>query len=166
MRTDFASDADLTHLWATKYRIPLVHSSSPGWSYEVALVVPEADGRSLERAVWPTEDEAELIGHAIEFRMLWYREGWRTRMRERPLDVDGGTNTVVLLKDELGWHYRRHSWTMGPRFFPPYDAEQQYPGTRAGLLALLDERVFDLSSTWPMYKAEHGLEDSTRQTTL
>lgn len=138
-RPDFADDADLEHPWAKKYRIPLVSTLYPRWRYEVALAVPRDD--DLYRLVWPTEDEARAIGIYIDHRRNWYREGYRQRMLARPLDVDSGTNTVVLAKNEDGWHYRRDSWTSGGLWFPgihhPEEIRAPYTPDLAGLLAVI-----------------------------
>jgi hypothetical protein len=151
----FADDADLTHPWAEKYRIPLICTSHPAWKYEVALVVPDpTDQLDLYQAVWPDESEAEVIGYAIEARVRWYRQSWRDKMRERPLDVDGGTNTLILLKRAKGWRFRRASWTEGP-LFAPYPVDT-FPPTRAGLIALLDKEL-PFSDDWAAVKAEHNL---------
>jgi hypothetical protein len=111
---EFADDADLTHPWAARYRIPVIAEHHPRWSYEVALVVPDpAEDYSFRTRVpvWPTEDEAALIAVAIAHRMEYYRDSWAAKMRERPLDVDSTTNTLILRKTDKGWDYSRRSWT-------------------------------------------------------
>lgn len=132
------TDADLTHPWATKWRIPLVATPYPRWFYEVALVVPRGEFEWLN-VVWPTDDEAEIIGSYIDYRRDYYRESHQRKMLARALDVDGSTNTVILAKTEAGWRYRCASWTSGGLW--PYldNADQQanYPPTRAGLIEII-----------------------------
>lgn len=138
---DFASDANLTHEWATRWRIPLVRTPITRWKYEVALVVPPAEPDPYDpwRATWPTEPEAAVIGSLIDFRMTWYNERWQAKMREWPLDVDSGTNTLVLLKRETCWSYRRASFNDAMTWPAWNNAEQValYPPTKAGLVAII-----------------------------
>lgn len=137
----------LDHDWVRKYRIPMVASEYPRWHYEVCLVVPAEDHKhpSLE-FLWPNEDEAELIGRAIEHRMLWYRESWRDKMREQPLDVDGTTNTLILAKTNEGWQYRKRTWEHGlwPKTCLPGHRETPkpfFPPNTEGLKTLLDREL-------------------------
>lgn len=144
------TDADLTHPWVERYRIPLVDSPWPTWKYEVALVRPGYGNHGFwADAQWPTEDEARLIGCAIDFCRDWYREGYQQTMLARPLDVDSGTNTVILMKLPRGWVYRRATHEYGPLMFPSFDADEQYPD----LMPLLD-KIWDLTDNWPKWKAE------------
>jgi len=150
MSVEAFTDADLTHPWVEKYRIPLVSTPWPRWKYEVALVRPSyANHGFWADALWPSEDEARLIGCAIDFRRSWYREGWAAQMLERPLDVDSGTNTVVLMKLPRGWVYRLATHTYGPPMWPSYDAAEQYPD----LEPLLD-RVWDITDRWANWKRD------------
>lgn len=139
-------DADLTHPWAAQHRIPLVEHQWPHWKYEVALVRPnDADSEFLLLvAVWPTEEEAALIGRYITWRREYYREHWQAKMLKRPLDVDSGTNTQILMKTEHGWHYRLASWNQG---LMPLPEDEQIPPTIDGLIALLD-RINNMSARW------------------
>jgi hypothetical protein len=138
--TEFAHDADLTHPWAQRYRIPLVRTPYPAWRYEVALVIPSDEQPDLWHATWPTEDEAELIGSAIEFRRSWYREGYAAKMLERPLDVDSTTNSLILLRNsERGWQYRLASYEHGP--WPYGESPIRFGLDRNGLQALPDYRA-------------------------
>lgn len=138
----------LDHDWVRKYRIPMVASEYPRWYYEVCLVVPTEDQHPGGLTfLWPTEDEAEMIGRAIEHRMLWYREGWRNKMREQPLDVDGTTNTLILAKTNEGWQYRRRTWEHGlsPKTsltgFWAKDKRPFFPPNMDGLKTLLDREL-------------------------
>jgi hypothetical protein len=146
--TDEFEDADLTHPWVERYRIPLVEHQWPQWKYEVALVRPTERDHDFETLVaqWPTEEEAALIGRYIDFRRRWYREHFQQQMLARALDVDSGTNTQILLKSEKGWHYRRGTWDQGLFPIPGYHSVS-FSSDRDGLVALLDH-VNSLSSRW------------------
>lgn len=139
---DFADDTiGLGHDWTQRWRIPLVLNPYPRWKYEVALVVPPETPRTFDpwRAVWPTEAEAEVAGSLIGYRRTWYNDRWQAEMLQRPLDVDSGTNTVVLMKREDGWSYRRATFRGGPPTWPsPLNPKKcaLYPPTKAGLIAL------------------------------
>ena len=148
---EFADDADLAHPWVAAYRIPLT-SRSPRWRYEVAVVSPANDGYMPEhaRAELPTEAEAQVIGSYIDFRRSWYSSHWAKEKLERPLDVDEGTNTVVLLRTSSDWAYARASWTDGPAF-----VRSPVPSPDVtGLFALLDHINRD-SSSWEAWKSGH-----------
>jgi hypothetical protein len=108
----------------------------------------------LYGAIEPTEAEAEVIGCYIDFRRSYYRESWAARMLERPFDVDDSTNTVVLLKTERGWQYRRASFRHGPWPFWDDPKQAEFPPTRAGLLALLNHLNFD-TTQWRRWKTDH-----------
>jgi hypothetical protein len=166
----FAHDALLDHDWVARWRIPLIPHPYPSWRYEVALVVPveQTPQTDVYGAVWPTEAEAAVIGDYIDFRRSWYRPGWSQKMLERPLDVDGGTNTVILLRRESGWHYRLDSWTLGPALWP-LTAEQAdalqaiaqriprppaYGPDVAGLVSLID-KINEPGSRWAAWKTAH-----------
>jgi len=146
-------DADLTHRWAARYRIPVVADPWPDWKYEVALVV-NPDGEFWP-GIEPTEAEAAIVGSYIDYRRDWYNAAWQRQMLARPLDVDSGTNTVTLLKRPDGnWCYRRMTWTGGYPLVPPAahlvpDA-RQYPG----LIDLLDH-INEYGDRWPKWKAAH-----------
>lgn len=136
------TDADLTHRWAREHRIPVV-TSTPSWKYEVALLVPhhaegetpDPDAFSLWGAVWPTDEEAAVVGSYIDYRMEYYNEGWRQQMRARALDVDSSTNTVTLRKNANGWTYTRATYSHS-LFYPLYNKPQHAP-TKDGLIALV-----------------------------
>lgn len=142
---DFADDADLEHEWAKLWRIPLVDHPHPRWKYEVALVVP----RTLQRyggqpehlygAVWPNDDEAEIIASYIDYRRAWYNDPWQAGMLRRPLDVDSGTNTVILCKRADGWRYRRASFDGGLwPYFNNADMIAQLSPDKAGLMKIIE----------------------------
>lgn len=152
--TETAWDADLEHPWASRWRIPRVPTEYPNWRYEVALVVP-TDDRNWHPYTFtePTEVEAEIIASLIEYRCTYYNDGWRKQMLERPFDVDGTTNTIILARTERGWKYRRMSFQHG--LWPGKGGlqELEYPANRTGLLALLDH-IYDIDRRWPAWKAE------------
>ena len=152
----FADDARLDHPWVARYRIPLIGSAHPSWRYEVAVVVPSTEPDAplpewnLYGATWPTDDEAEVVGSVIDYRRAYYGERWQQQMRQRPLDADSSTNTLVLVRRADRWAYRLSSWQYGPTFVDsPVDG-----ATVAGLVAVVD-RWAKFSSTWPLWKADH-----------
>jgi hypothetical protein len=137
-------------------RIPVIGTPHPQWRYEVALVCPSTPaGQDLYPALRPDDAETRMIAAELEWRMTYYNEGWKAKMRRRPLDTDGTTNTVILWKRGDGdWCYRRDSWNRGPLVVPSkYDGEEP-----AGLEALLD-RINDYSGEpnpkWRAFKAAH-----------
>jgi len=92
-------DADERHPLASR-RVPVVDSIFPAWKYEVALCV------SADLPLW----------HGVEPDT---DDSWQQRMMGKALDVDAGTNTVVLIKyPHGGWGYRRMTWTSGPVLVP------------------------------------------------
>lgn len=158
-RPNFAHDANLTHPWATRFRIPLVGSIYPTWKYEVALCVPAADvdptrkswdALDLYGAAWPSEEEAVVVGSAIDFRRSYYQGHWQAKMLDLPLDVDDSTNTLILIRQDSGWWYRRMTWSAGPSMV---GGGERYTPDKEGLIRLLDERVWNLSPTWGAWKA-------------
>ena len=156
MTTTAEFDADLTHPWAQRWRIPRVTSPYPDKKYEVALCVPDpADPSNLWGATEPSEEEARIVAWFLEWRMSYYREGWQAKMRERPFDIDSGTNTVILMRAGWGWTYRRMTYDAGPRPYWNEERRHQYPPNSDGLLALLD--YLGECTTWPEWKAEHPL---------
>lgn len=152
-------DADATHPWAIRWRIPRVATSYPRRQYEVALVVPtgvhlKIDGETLE----PSEIEAEIIGSYIDYRRASYREHWQRQMLKRPFDIDDGTNTVVLAKTAHGWKYRRlsHQFGLWPFHWANPEKQAEFPPTAVGLVALLDHINHD-GARWTTWKTEHPL---------
>jgi hypothetical protein len=92
--TDWPFDADQNDPLA-KLRIPVVSSAYPSYKYEVALCVGDL---WHDPPLRPTDREAGMIASYIDYRRAWYNAGWQQKMLARPLDVDSGTNTVILLK--------------------------------------------------------------------
>ena len=159
-------DVTLDHPWVERYRIPLVGSAYPAWRYEVALVVPSSDPGeplpdfNLYEATWPSEEEAAVVGSVIDFRRSYYGEHWQTKMLEERLDVDSGTNTLVLIRRQGGWGFRLSTWRYGPTFvFAEGRAD------RAGLISVLD-RHWGEYAAWAAWKAAHAdLFDMGREQT-
>lgn len=154
------TDADLTHPWATTWRIPLIATPYPRWYYEVALVVPRGEWEWLPM-VWPTEEEAEIISSYIAYRRDYYREHHQKKMLERALDVDGTTNTVILVKTEAGWRYRQATWTRGG-LWPNLDNtewQSKFPPDRDGLIALIDK--IERSTRFAEWVAAHPIWATT-----
>lgn len=155
-------DADLDHEWCTKWRIPIVNTVMPTWRYEVALVIPSNETDLFQQnIIWPTEDEAEVIGSFIDYRMTYYNDGWARKMREQRLDVDSSTNTVILGKRRVGWGYRLASFTT-PALWPypetPSEIAAKCTPDKAGLIALLDKykNIGDhIHQPWLDWKTEH-----------
>jgi hypothetical protein len=159
MMPDRQFDADTEHPWAKQWRIPRVTTTHPRWRYEVALVVPMVTDLPTtypERELLePAEADAPIIGSYIDYRRDYYREGWKAKMLERAFDVDDSTNTVILGLTAQGWKYRRASYEHGLWPFWNMPEEQaKYPGTPAGLVALLDH--INWAGKWPEWKAAHS----------
>lgn len=156
MTKDMFTDADLTHEWVARWRIPLVAHPYPRWKYEVALVVPRGEHPDVWATIWPDESEAQVIGSYIDYRRSYYRDSYTKQMLARPLDVDSSTNTVILLKTATGWRYRRASFSSGGLW--PYitmpDEQAKYPPTRDGLIALI-RRINDMGSSFAEWAAGH-----------
>ena len=116
--TDWPYDAKRDHPLAAR-RVPVISTYYPDWRYEIALCIAPEEWDSPWRGLEPTALEADLIVQAIEYRMEYYNEGWKAKMRAKPLDTDGTTNTVILRKrPDGGWQYRRASFEYGPTLVP------------------------------------------------
>lgn len=136
-------------------RIPVVRTPYPRWQYEVCLVI--SDERVGDDLLWgpslrPDDREVRQILAELDYRMAYYNEGWKARMRRRPLDVDGTTNTLILQKFAEGdWRYRRMTFKHG--MWPFFDMTERFT-----LEALLDH-VNDSGSTpnekWRAHKARY-----------
>lgn len=145
----FAGEADLEHPWATTHRLPILTTWHPAYRYEVALVTPSDTSTGHDSVEWPTEDEAAILAWILDLRLGYYNNTWRARMRQRPLDVDGTTNTLIFGKIAGDWHYRRASWER-PAFFPGTHNPPAGPFTGpVGLVDLIHAHVYSLASdTW------------------
>lgn len=131
-------------------RIPVVSTPYPRWKYEVALVISDDDlwGPALR----PDDTEVAMIVAYLEYRMEYYNDGWKAKMRRRPLDVDSSTNTVTLMKRGEGdWRYQKATWQHGP--WPFYDAAERY--TLERLLDHINDYGSEPNPKWRAWKAAH-----------
>jgi hypothetical protein len=153
----FGGEVDLEHEWATKYRLPLLRHWYPAWKYEIALVVPPVELWDHIEFTWPTDDEARFLAHVLAYRMDYYNERWRQKMQQRPLDVDSGSNTMIVAKIGDAWHYRLSTWRAGPQLWPaPLAVREGRAEPFVGLDGL--RRLVDhhgRHGTWPRWIAEH-----------
>lgn len=132
-------------------RIPVIRTPYPDWKYEVCLVIDGEDGLYAP-ALRPDEAETRMIAAYIDYRREYYDPRWQAKMLQRPLDIDSGTNTVILQKRAEGdWCYRRMSFEIGPPMFPPRGDRRNGP---LNLAALLD-KINEHSARWGKFKAAH-----------
>lgn len=152
---DWPFDADQADPLAA-LRIPVVRKPYPDWKYEVCLVVNDPED-PCDPPLWgvalrPDEAEVRMITAELEWRMTYYNEGWKARMRRRPLDVDGTTNTVILQKFGDGdWRYRRASFEHG--MWPFFSMEQRF--TLEALLDHINDYGGEPNPRWRAFKAAH-----------
>lgn len=155
----FGTDADRDDP-LTALRIA-VTGSHPRWYYLVAF--------DRESAVHPTDAEAAMLASYLEeYKTHWYgpddRHGYRYKLAQRPLDVDGGANGVIFRKwGDDDWGYRRQSWTRGPLYVPQSPRiRERYPDEAPfGPMTLV--QVMDRAHTivdhvhdrWLKWKADH-----------
>ena len=135
-------------------RIPVVRDQYPRWKYEVCVVItaPGNEGWIWGPALRPDDTEVKQILAYLDYRMGWYNEGWQAKMRQRPLDVDSGTNTVILQKfGEGDWRYRRMTWEHGP--WPFYDMPERF--TLEALLDHINDYGGEPNPKWRAFKAAH-----------
>lgn len=147
--TDYG-DVAIDHQWASRYRIPLVTGIHVERSYEVALCVPaagEQPNQFVPSTLWPEEDEARVVGSAIDFRRSYYTDHWQRRMLAHRLDYDPHTNPVILVKQSDGWRYHKPTWRDQMWSIRPK------PGTAAGLIELLDCALS--GPDWDRWKLAH-----------
>ena len=159
--TDAKQDDPLTAL-----RIPVVRSFNPSWHYVAAYLGTNADTGSTWDPPWPfssaerpTEAETQmLVSFLLEHRDYWFgNQGYARKMDQRPLDVDGGWNTVVFIKYAANdWGYRRCSWRYGPTFVPGPPGSESRKAIGTLTLEQVMDRVHDLhSERWLKWKATH-----------
>jgi len=145
--TDWPFDADQSDPLAA-LRIPVVSHPRPRWQYEVALCI--SDDAPRGPAIRPDDAEVRMIVAYLEYRMEYYREGWRAKMRRRPLDVDDSTNTVTLMKTaDHGWLYQKATWDHGP--WPFYDNPERF--TLERLLDRINDFGPEPNPGWRAWKA-------------
>jgi hypothetical protein len=151
---DWPFDEADQHDPLAKLRIPVLQNPYPMWKYEVCVVIIDPaddslDARTFGPALRPTDLEVKQILAELDYRMDWYRESWKAKMRERPLDVDSGTNTLILQKRAEGdWRYRRMSFEHG--LWPFYNMTQRFT-----LEALLDHINDLVPEKWAAWKARY-----------
>lgn len=154
--TDWQFDADRDDP-LTALRIP-VTSAYPAWRY-IATFDRESEAR-------PTDAEAAMLASFIrEYIEYWYTDSFKARLAERPLDVDGGCNTVIFRKYRTDdWGYRLDSWRYGPMFVPQSPQLRETSHERALLgplsLAQVMDRVRSFGDDGPLprwleWKAKH-----------
>lgn len=151
MTDDWPYDADRDDP-LTKLRIP-VTSSHPDWAYTATFDRVSEFG-SAER---PTDGEANMIASYIEFyRTWWYTPHWQAKLLERPFDIDGSVNTLILHKYGTDdWAYRRATWRDGPRFVPDYDRDEKLPLVRVLDRAMGSGAGRHPHTEWEAWKAAH-----------
>lgn len=145
----------------TAHRIA-VTCSHPGWRYIVAF-----DRESPAR---PTDAETRmLVSFLDDYKTYWYSPSYRARLATRPLDVDGGANTVIFHKfGDDDWGYRRASFTIGWQWtiaWPDCRADERATGVCGpfigpypldALMDLIHDRGSTKPSTrWGAWKATH-----------
>lgn len=153
MADDWPFDADKDDPLAA-LRIPVVRNAYPRWKYEVCVVIIDQaddspDAQALGPALRPTDLEVKQILAELDYRMEYYNEGWKAKMRQRALDVDSSTNTLILQKRAEGdWRYRRMSFEHG--LWPFYDMTKRFT-----LEALLDHVNNLAPEKWAAWKARY-----------
>jgi hypothetical protein len=164
----FGTDA-LQHDPLTALRIPVVTSFNPSWHYVAAYLGTSADTGNTFDPPWPftsserpTHAEAQMIvSFHQEHRHYWFgNEGYARKMDQRPLDVDGGWNTIVFIKYGAGdWGYRRCSWTYGPTFVPgpPGSTSRESVGrlTLEQVMDRIHAHGDEPSARWQQWKDDH-----------
>lgn len=140
-----------------------VTGSHPQWCYLVAF--------DRESEVRPTDIEAIMLASYLEeYKTHWYGpddgSGYRYKLAQRALDVDGGANGVTFHKyGEGNWGYRRRTWESPSGFTPASPRMREWQRERGekviGPMTL--EEVMDLAHTivdhidkrWLDWKAAH-----------
>lgn len=142
------------------YRIPVVASLWPRCYWILCLVGPEdlyPDGfkRSPYGALEATDDELAQIASYIDFKLAsFYLESYGREVRELLLPLVGGHNTVILLKRQDGWGYKRMTWETGS--WPhSYMSRNPPPPTNLSLLDVLDHIEDIVPAKWVAWKRTH-----------
>lgn len=139
----------------TTLRIPVVRSAWPWWKYEMCVVITEPgteESRWELSALRPNPREIAQLAAELEYKMAWYNDGWKAQMRKRPLDIDSGTNTVILQKVAEGdWRYRKMTFQHG--LWPFYNMEQRF--TLEQLLDHINDWGDSPNPRWREFKAAH-----------
>lgn len=151
---DWPFDAD-PHDPLAELRIPVVTTPYPRWKYEVCLVI--SGEHCGDRPQWgpslrPDDREVKQLVAALDYRMSWYNAGWQKKMRQRPLDVDPTTNTLILQKfGDRDWRYRRMTFEHG--MWPFHHMTQRF--TLEALLDHVNDYVDLPNPTWREHKAKY-----------
>jgi hypothetical protein len=162
MRELSYKDVDLTHRWATQYRIPVIHNLRPDASYFIALATtPPVNEDNLFNIAEPTDEEAAIVASYLEFvvnEKFNYFPHYRAQIREHKLDADEMIATVTLVKRlNYGWGYSKSTWdSLSPWPFLNSDIGP------IGLVAVLDhlEQGFNdqpITAKWSAWKEDHSI---------
>ena len=141
----------------TGLRIAVVGSAWPRWAYIVSF----DPGRLDDDNTRPTDHEALLLQSFLnEYIGYWYNDQWKTKMAERPFDIDGGANGITFRKwGDNDWAYHRRTWSMGPTYVPehPNIRGKTFPSPLT-LIQLMD-RIHtvgdEMSPRWITWKNTH-----------
>lgn len=149
---DWWPDEAIRHSYTDRYRVPLVSSLYPRWKYLVAVCFNPNPGQyDPWGGTLPTEAEAAMIGSYIDMRREWFNARWKAILLARPVDVDSGSNTTILIRyGPDAWGYRQATWDRGPTTVPGLRDE---PET---LLQVLDRREVFLGTRWADWQASHA----------
>jgi hypothetical protein len=84
----------------------------------------------------PTDDEATLLASYQEYTVRLWSHRADERLSEFPVRLEGHNSSIFRKDPEVGWQYRRVSWTMGPYMVPAadYNKDKQDYTTLAHLL--------------------------------
>lgn len=142
----------------TALRIPVVGTLYPGWHYLVSVCINEDPETMLWYGLRPTDEEAKLIRSLIDYERSWYGETWtRNHLDTRPFDIDGGFNSLTLIKrGENDWAFRRRTWEYGPVVAPDTWEGKEPPADLAGVLDRIHSWGGDeLAPRWVAWKADN-----------
>lgn len=153
-------DAD-QHDPLTAMRIPVVGTIHPRYCYLVALCVNEDPETMLWHGLRPTEHEAAMVRSLIDYQRSRFNPGYVARtLDSRPLDIDGGHNTLTLIKRGEGdWAYRRDTWEFGPPLVPNTWQGMEQPLDLPGLLDRINgygNKGAEPNPNWEHWKADHA----------
>jgi hypothetical protein len=143
----YAEDGVERDEFAESLRLPLIVHPYPRWCYITAVVVDP----HLWHGIRPTDDELRAVASFHqEYVDRYYNERWKTHMRERPFDIDGGANSRYLIKyPHGGWGYRLDSWRCGPTLVPGRRDEPQ------DLMAVLTRAHSLIPERWQQWVDDH-----------
>jgi hypothetical protein len=143
----------------TALRIPVVSTLYPRWFYLVSVCINPDPETPLWHGLRPDDHETALIRSLIDFSRAWYNPGYVAREFDtRPFDLDGGFNSLTLIKRGKGdWAFRRRTWEWGPVVVPETWNGREKP---ADLAAVLD-RIHswgdgEYNPRWVAWKVDHA----------